>query len=69
MQVGIAHGACADHAFFSFAAQDALQQFRRILLYLDIFKGMLHLVAGAPAVAVNAAMGAAAVDIHAVLGG
>ena len=65
MHVGVRHGAGADHAPFPFRPQGIFQQLRRVALHLDILERMGELVAPAPAVAVNTAVGAAPVDVHA----
>lgn len=65
VHIGVRHGASADHALFPFQLQGFFQQLRRVLLHFDILEGMGELVASAPAVAVDAAMGAAPVDVHA----
>ena len=61
------HAAGADHALFAFPPERCLQQFGSIDLDFDIFEIMLHIVAFAPAVAVNAAVRAPPVYIHPVL--
>ena len=66
--VRIRHGSCADHAFFSLMDKGVFQQFNGIFLDLDVLKGMLHVIAFAPGIAVNTAVGTASVEIHSVLG-
>ena len=65
VHVRVRHRARADHAPLPLRFQRPVQQLRRVPLHLYIFKGMSELIAGAPAVAINAAVGAAPVDVHA----
>ena len=65
MHIRVGHVACGDHTLFPFAPKRRLQQLRRVPLDLNILKGMGKLIAPAPAVAVDAAVGAAPVNIHA----
>ena len=64
MHIGIRHRTGADHALLPLGMQGCFKQLRCILFDFDIFKGMGKLIAPAPAVAVNTAVGTAAVDIH-----
>lgn len=64
--VWVAHGAGSNHTAFAFFTQGLSQQFGRVLLYFNIFKSMGKLIALTAGVAVNTAVGTAAVDVHAV---
>ena len=66
--VGVAHRAGSYHAAAAFFPQGLLQKLRCIPLDLNVLEGVLELVAAAPRVAVDAAVGAAAVDVHAPRG-
>ncbi len=66
VHIRIAHGAGSDHAFFSLGAQSPLQKLRGIFLHLNILKGVIHLIAFAAAVTVDAAMSTAPIQIHPV---
>lgn len=65
--IGIRHGTCADHAALLFGQQRLFQQFQGIFLDLDIFKGVIHLIASAAGIAVDAAVGTAPVQIHTIV--
>ena len=67
MHVWVAHAAGADHALFALLPERCFQQFGSVDLDLYVFEIMVHVVAFAPAVAVNAAMAAATVYVHPVL--
>lgn len=64
--VRIAHGACSNHAAFSFFTEGFFQKFRSILFYFDIFKIMSKLIALTARVAIDTAMGTSAVNVHTV---
>ena len=64
--IWVAHRACADHAALSLASQSSFEQVKGVFLDLDILEIMCHLIALAPRVAVDAAVRAAAVEIHPV---
>lgn len=64
VHVGVAHRACSNHALFALGGKLLLQKFWRIPLYLDVLKIVVHLVAAASRIAVNAAVRAAAVNVH-----
>lgn len=68
MHVWVAHGAGSDYALISFRTKGTFQELRCILLHFYIFKIVGEVVAFASAVAVNAAVGAAAIEIHTVVG-
>ena len=63
-QIGVGHGTRADHASLPLGPQRPLQQLRRVLLHLDVLKGVAEPIAAAPAVAVDAAVDAAAINVH-----
>ena len=65
-EIRVAHGPGMNHAPALFSAQGPVQQFRGVFLHGHVFKGMIHAVADAAAVALNAAVSAATVNIHAV---
>lgn len=69
VHIRIAHRACADHARLALAAESILQQFNRVAFDRDIFKFVIHPVAVRTAVAVNAAVCAPAIKVHAVFCG
>ena len=64
--VRIRHGTGTDHTGFSLGPQCLFQKPKRVFFDLDIFKGVLHSVAIAAGVAVNAAVLAAPVQIHSI---
>ena len=68
VQVGVAHRPGADHAAAFLFAKRLLQQLRRVDFDLDVLKFVRHAVAFASGVAVNAAVRAAAVEVHPVFG-
>lgn len=68
MHIRVGHCSGADHTLAPLGAKGSLQQFRRVLLHFDVLERMGESVALAPGIAINAAMGTAAVQIHSVLG-
>ncbi len=67
--IGVTHRAGADHASAAFPSEGFREQLRCVRLDGDILKGHGRQVAFAAAVAVDAAVRAAAVEIHAVFCG
>ena len=67
--IGVAHGAGSYHAFFTLPLEGFFQKFKGIFFYSHIFKQVVNVVTAAPGIAVNAAVGAAPVQVHSVLRG
>ena len=67
--IRVAHRSGGNDDAFSPFFQNVLQQRGRVALHLNILKRVRELIAFAPAVAVDAAVRAPAVEVHAVLPG
>ena len=67
--IGIRHGTCANHALFAFALKRALKKFYGVFFNFYIFKFMLHAIASAARVAIDASMRTSAIDVHAIFSG
>ena len=65
--VRVAHGAGSDHAFFPFAFQGGFEQLKGVFFYGDVLELVVDMVTAAPRIAVNAAVGASPVQVHAVV--
>ena len=64
--VGVGHGTHTNHALPAFPSKGIFQQFNSIPFYLNVLKGMLHMIALAPGVAVDATVRAASIKIHTI---
>ena len=67
-RVGVGHGPGADHTGSALALQGCRQQRDGVLLHRHVLKAVVHVVAAAPGVAVDAPVLAAPVEVHAVFG-
>ena len=67
--IGVAHGAGSYHALFTLPFEGVFQKFKGVFFYSHIFKPVVNVVTVAPGIAVNAAVGAAPVQVHSVLRG
>ena len=66
--VGIGHGAGGDHAPAALALQRQLQKLQAVFLHGDVLEPVIHAVAAAPGIAVDASVLTAPVQVHAVSG-
>ena len=64
--VGVGHGAHTDHTSAALPPERIRQQLDGVPFYLNVLKGMLHMIALAPGVAVDAAVRTAAIQINAI---